>query len=206
MRDPVDPTAAHYHRIAPVYGVMEELVERAVFQRWRRELWSRVRPAKMLEVGVGTGRNLAHHPPGAWVTAIDINVSRLTRARQRAARLHLDVDLRRMDAQHLEFPDGTFDVAVATFVFCSVSDPGAGLRELGRVVRAGGDIWLLEHMRVEDTPWIGRLLDALNPLALRMMGDNINRRTVENVKRSGLRILTVENLKGELVRLIHAQP
>jgi hypothetical protein len=74
------------------------------------------------------------------------------------------------------------------------------------VVRAGGDIWLLEHMRVEDPPWIGRLLDALNPLALRMMGDNINRRTVENVKRSGLRILTVENLKGELVRLIHAQP
>jgi len=206
MRDPVDPTAAHYHRIAPVYGVMEELVERAVFQRWRRELWSRVRPAKMLEVGVGSGRNLAHYPPGARVTAIDINVSRLTRARQRAERLHLDVDLWRMDAQHLEFSDGTFDVAVATFVFCSVSDPMAGLRELGRVVRAGGDIWLLEHMRVEDTPWIGRLMDALNPLALRMVGDNINRRTVENVKRSGLHILTVENLKGELVRLVHAQP
>ena len=206
MRGPVDTATAHHNRIAPACGAMEELVERAVFQRWRRELWSRVRPAKMLEVGVGSGRNLAHYPPGARVTAIDINVSRLTRARQRAAGLHVDVDLRHMDAQHLEFSDGTFDVAVATFVFCSVSDPMAGLRELGRVVRAGGDIWLLEHMRVEDTPWIGRLMDALNPLALRMVGDNINRRTVENVKRSGLHILTVENLKGELVRLVHAQP
>ena len=206
MRDAVDPATAHDNRMAPVYGVMEELVERAVFQRWRQKLWSRVRPANMLEVGVGTGRNLAHYPPGARVTAIDISAPRLSRARQRAARLHVDVDLRHMDAQHLAFPDGPFDVAIATFVFCSVSDPAAGLRELGRVVRAGGDIWLLEHMRVEDMPWIGRLLDALNPLALRMVGDNINRRTVENVKRSGLRILTVENLKGELVRLIHAQP
>ena len=75
-----------------------------------------------------------------------------------------------MDTQHLEFPDGTFDVAIATFVLCSVSDPAAGLRELGRVVRSRGDIWLLEHMRVDDVPWIGRLLDALNPLALRMVG------------------------------------
>ena len=206
MRGPVDTATAHRNRMAPVYGAIEGLVERAVFQRWRQELWSRVRPAKMLEVGVGTGRNLVYYPPGARVTAIDINVSRLTRARQRAARLHVDVDLRHMDAQHLEFPDGTFDVAIAAFVFCSVPDPTAGLRELGRVVRAGGDIWLLEHMRVEDPPWIGRLLDALNPLALSMVGDNINRRTVENVKRSGLRILTVENLKGELVRLIHARP
>jgi len=115
------------------------------------------------------------------------------------------VDLRLMDVQRLEFPDDTFDVAVSTFVFCSVPDPLAGLRELGRVVRPGGDIWLLEHMRV-DRPFVGPLMDALNPLVVRVMGANINRRTVENVRRAGLTLVAVQELRGKLVRLIHARP
>lgn len=110
-----------------------------------------------------------------------------------------------MDAQHLEFSAGTFDAAVATFVFCSVPDPVVGLRELGRVVRPEGDIWLLEHMRV-DKPFVGSLMDALNPLVVRVMGANINRRTLENVQRAGLRLVEATELKGELVRLIHARP
>ena len=79
------------------------------------------------------------------------------------------------------------------------------MRELGRVIRAGGDIWLLEHMRV-DRPVIGPLMDLLNPLVVRMMGANINRRTVENVRRAGLKLVTVKELRRELVRLIQARP
>jgi len=83
--------------------------------------------------------------------------------------------------------------------------PGQGLRELGRVVKPDGDIWLLEHVRV-DKSVIGPLVDALNPIVVRVMGPNINHQTVDNVKRADLRALQFENLKGELVKLIHAQP
>ena len=198
-------TKARYDRIAPIYDLMEWFTERTAFQDWRRRLWSRVPAGKVLEVGVGTGKNMPFYPPGAQVTAIDLSERMLQRAEQRARDLGLDVELRLMDAQRLDFPDATFDAAVATFVFCSVPDPVQGLRELRRVVRPGGDIWLLEHVRI-DRPVIGLLMDLLNPVVVRVVGANINRRTVENVRRAGLEIVEVENLRGELVKLIHAKP
>jgi len=198
-------TRAPYNRIAPMYDAMEAHTERAAFGAWRQELWVAVPASRVLEVGVGTGKNLSFYPPGAQMTAIDLSDWILARARQRAAALGVPVDLRLMDAQHLEFPDAVFDAAVATFVFCSVPDPVAGLCELGRVVRSEGDIWLLEHMRV-DRPFVGPLMDLLNPLMVRVMGANINRRTVENVQQAGLKLVAVKELRGEVVRLIHARP
>ena len=200
-----ETTRKRYNRIAPLYDMMEAFVERRRFRVWRRLLWSQVQPGRILEVGVGTGKNMPYYPPGARVTAVDLSERMLARAHERAQRLGLRVDLHLMDAQYLTFPDNTFDAAVATFVFCSVPDPILGLRELARVVRPGGDIWLLEHVRI-DKPIIGPVMDALNPLVVRMVGANINRRTVENVKRAGLEIVSVRNLSGELVKLIHARP
>jgi ubiquinone/menaquinone biosynthesis C-methylase UbiE len=149
--------------------------------------------------------NMPYYPRRAQITAIDLSERMLAQAERRAVELNVEVDLRPMDVQKLTFPDDTFDAVVGTFVFCSVPIPVRGLRELGRVVKPGGDIWLLEHVRVNQ-PVVGRLMDVLNPLVLRVMGSNINRQTVENVRRAGLKILEVENLKGELVKLIHAQP
>ncbi len=198
-------TRSRYNRIAPMYDAMEAFTERAAFAGWRGQLWAAVPAGRVLEVGVGTGKNLPFYPPGAQMTAIDLSDRMLARARQHAAALGVPVDLRLMDAQHLEFPDAVFDAAVATFVFCSVPDPVAGLRELVRVVRSEGDIWLLEHVRV-DRPFVGLLMDLLNPLVVRVMGANINRRTVENVQQSGLKLVAVKAMRGELVRLIHARP
>jgi phosphatidylethanolamine/phosphatidyl-N-methylethanolamine N-methyltransferase len=198
-------TRARYVRIAPVYDLMEWFIERLAFRPWRRELWSCVLAGRILEVGVGTGKNMLFYPGGVQVTAIYLSDRMLARAGQRAKELGIVVDLRHMDVQNLEFPDDAFDAAVAMFVFCSVPFPMQGLRELGRVVRPVGDIWLLEHVRVNKSV-IGPLMDALNPIVVRMMGPNINRRTVDNAKRADLRVLQVENLKGELVKLIHAQP
>ena len=197
-------TRKRYDRIAPLYDLMEALVERRRFRAWRERLWSQVHPGHILEVGVGTGKNMPYYPKGAQVTAIDLSERMLERARQRAQSLGLNVDLRLMDVQHLTFPDDTFDTAVATFVFCSVPDPILGLREVKRVVKPGGDIWLLEHVRV-DKPVIGPLMDLLNPIFVRITGANINRRTVENVRRAGLEIVSVENLSDDLVKLIHAR-
>ncbi len=197
-------TRKRYNRIAPLYDAMEALVERSRFRVWRERLWSQVVPGHILEVGVGTGKNMRYYPAGAAVTAIDLSERMLERARQRAQSMGVNVSLHLMDVQHLTFPDNTFDAAVATFVFCSVPDPVLGLQEMARVVRFGGDIWLLEHVRV-DKPVIGTLMDLMNPLVVRIVGANINRRTVENVRRAGLEIVSVENLSDDLVKLIHAR-
>ncbi len=198
-------TKARYDRIAPFYDMMEWVTERSAFQAWREDLWSRIPPGRILEVGVGTGKNMPYYPVGAQVTAIDLSDRMLARAEQRAKESGIEADLRHMDVQDLDFPDDTFDAAVATFVFCSVPIAVRGLRELGRVVKPEGDIWLLEHVRV-NKPVIGPLMDVMNPVEVRVMGANINRQTVENVKQAGLEIVDVEDLRGELVKLIHARP
>jgi ubiquinone/menaquinone biosynthesis C-methylase UbiE len=197
-------TRARYDRIAPVYDLMQKFMERGAIGTGRPRLWSHVAEGRVLEVGVGTGQSMDDYPQDARVTAIDLSERMLQRASKRAAELGLDVDLRVMDVQHLDFPDRTFDAVAATCVFCSVPDPIVGLRELKRVVKPNGDIWLLEHVRI-NRPVIGPLMDALNPMMVRMMGANINRRTVENVRLAGLQLITVENLGGELVKLIHAR-
>jgi ubiquinone/menaquinone biosynthesis C-methylase UbiE len=131
----------------------------------------------------------------------------LARARQRAEELGRPAELHQMDAQQLDFPDDSFDAAVATFVFCSVPDAIRGLRELGRVVKPGGQIFLLEHVRVNEPEIIGKVMDLLDPLVVRLMGPHINRRTEQNVRRAGLEVEEVQVLASlDLVKLIVARP
>jgi ubiquinone/menaquinone biosynthesis C-methylase UbiE len=191
-------------------------MERLFFRKWRGLVWQAVHThlqslnadgvrRKLLEVGVGTGKNLPYYPEGIKATAIDISEKMLERARKRAQKLGQDAALLPMDAQALAFPDESFDVVVATFVFCSVPDPVLGLREINRVLKPEGRVVLLEHM-CPRSPWLAKLFDRLNPLAVRLTGANINRRTVENVERSGLEIERVRELSGQgIVKLIVAR-
>ena len=197
-------TRDRYQRISQVYDVMEILPERRYIS-WRERLWSLVKGPEVLEVGVGTGKNIAFYPEGVRVTGVDLTPGMLDRARKRAAILNREVTLLLGDAQNLDLPDASFDSVVATFVFCSVSDPVLGLRELGRVVKPDGQIFLMEHVRSEK-PVVGELMDILNPIVVRVTGANINRRTVENVRRSGLLIERVEDLgMGDIFKLIVAR-
>ena len=201
-------TRARYQRLSAIYDFMEGMAEFR-YRPWREKLWAQVKGLatsaglvrrlstaeglRVLEVGVGTGKNMPYWPKDVPMTAIDLTPGMLAAAERRAQRLGLAADLRLGDVQALDFPDGGFDAALATFVFCSVPDPVLGLRELKRVVKPGGQLLLLEHVRSAH-PRLGALMDFVNPLVVRLMGANINRRTVENVRAAGWRIERVEDL------------
>jgi len=194
-----------YNRLAFFYDFLEAPMEHLRFAAWRKRLQVAIKGERALEVGVGTGKNFAYYPGGVDITAIDLSPHMLARARRRAEKLHLQVDLQEMDAQHLDFPDQSFDTVFATFVFCSVPDPVAGLRELKRVCKPDGKLLLLEHMR-PGNPVLGLFFDVLNPMVVRMMGANINRRTINNIQQAGWQIKVAENLSSDIVRWIEATP
>ncbi len=110
-----------------------------------------------------------------------------------------------MDVQHLNFPDESFDAVITTCVFCSVPDPLKGLMEIRRVLKRGGELIMLEHVR-SNVKVLGRVMDMLNPLVVGLYGANINRNTVENVKKAGFDVYYEKNLALDIVKLIKARP
>jgi ubiquinone/menaquinone biosynthesis C-methylase UbiE len=186
---PDDAQTAHtrraYDRHARFYDALEWPVEQLLYRRWRKALWQRIEGPEVIEVGVGTGKNVPYYPEGVQVTAVDLSEGMLERARRVLARHPAKAAaLYRMDAEHLDFADDTFDEAVATFVFCSVPDPVVGLREVLRVTRPGGHLRLIEHQRA-DAEALGRVMDRLDGPIHRRTGVHIARRTVGNVRAAG---------------------
>lgn len=193
-----------YNRIAPFYDFMEGFIERSRYSKWRELLWRKTEGNHILEVGVGTGKNFPYYPADAEITAIDFSERMLTRAKERAKRQKIKVHLQQMDVQNLEFEDNIFDTVVASFVFCSVPNPVRGLMEIERVLKPGGKVALLEHV-LSANRILGWLMNLTNPLVVRMVGANINRRTVENVIKSGLIVEQAADLGAGIFKLIEAR-
>ncbi len=189
MADRNGGVARGYDRVAPLYDWYEAPMDMMGGRSRRRRVMGGA-GGDVLEVGVGTGRNLELYAEEARVTGIDISPRMLDRARRRAARLGRGVELQLADVEALPFHDASFDTVTASCVFCSVEDPVQGLREVRRVVKPDGEVRLLEHVR-PGNPVLGKIFDWLSPLTRAVMGPEINRRTEENIKAAGLEIQEV---------------
>ncbi len=191
-----------YDKVARFYDIFEFPMELLAFSSWRRELLKRVEGNLVLEVGIGTGKNIPYYKN--WeVVGVDISRRMLEKAIKRVKENKKVVHLIQADAESLPFKDGVFDAIISTYVFCSVENPINGLKELYRVLKKGGKAYFLEHMRSESE-FVGKILDALNPL-LRKLGPEINRRTAENIKRAGFKIIEERHLMTSIFRMIVAE-
>ena len=182
-------TRRRYDRLAGIYDLYDSPMDWLGGRKRRRRVLARAR-GRVLEVGVGTGRNLGHYPNGIELTGLDLSFQMLGRAASRAAARGNHAPLVHGNAEALPFPDASFDTVAATCVFCSVDDPVQGLAEIRRVVRPGGQVLLLEHVRPRGRV-LGWLFDRLSPLVRRVLGPAINRRTEENIDAAGLTIVDV---------------
>lgn len=198
-------TKSRYQFIAPLYNLMEWPVEQLGYKQWRRHLWQQVRGPKVLEIGVGTGKNIPYYPENIELIGIDLSTGMLKQARKLLQKDH--ITLREMDAQQMDFPDNTFDDVVATFVFCSVPNPLVGLQEALRVTKSGGRLYLLEHMRAENS-LLARVMEKLDAPFHYLSGVHIARQTVENVKKAGWQIEKAQDLtaKGIFKRIEATKP
>jgi len=191
-----------FDRVASIYDIIDNLL----IPTELRQKAVNLAFGSVLEVGVGAGHNLSLYPAGCTVTGIDFSSLMLQKAQDRVNNENNnDIKLMQMNIEQMNFPDNFFDTVLGVFVFCSVPNPLAGLREVRRVCRNNGRIILLEHVRSNNFIG-GKIMDMLNPLVLRFLGDNINRCTVENLHRAGLTITHVESYMRSIVKLITALP
>jgi ubiquinone/menaquinone biosynthesis C-methylase UbiE len=195
-----------YQRIAPLYDLFDFPFEYARYRRIRPMLFQGL-SGRILDAGVGTGRNFPFYPPGAEVVGVDISPAMLARAEQRRhASEAADVQLRQMDVTDLKFPDRSFDAAVATFLFCTLPDElqVPALQELGRVLKPGGMIRLLEYTRPRGT--VRRFITRMwEPWAAWAYGASFDRRTEEQVPEAGLEPIATRFVVDELIKLISAR-
>lgn len=193
-----------YDRFSHVYDLIETPMERLFFKKWRLSILSDLH-GRVLEVGMGTGKNLKYYPSDCQVVGVDISKRMLMHAKKRSEGMD-NVSLFLMDAENLGFADDSFDYVITTFVLCSIPEPLVSLREMRRVCKPDGTIINLEHMRSSNR-LIALFEDILNPITVFLTGVNVNRRTVENIKKAGIKVVEEKHLAmKDVFRLTRSKP
>jgi len=192
-----------WEKSAPDYDRQIAFFERSWFKGGREWLGARAH-GRVLEVAVGTGRDLPFYPADVHLTGIDLSPAMLDIARQRAADLGLDVDLRVGNAEELPFDDAAFDTAVCALSLCTIPDPAAAIGEMKRVLVPGGRLLLLDHIGSTWPPiYAGQWL--LERLTIRNAGEHMTRRQLPLVRAAGFDIVAAERLKAGTVERVFAR-
>ncbi len=190
-------------KAAPHYDRQISFFERVLFTGGREWATSQA-DGEILEIAVGTGRNFRHYPPDARVRGIELSDEMLALARGRAERAAAEIGLSQGDAQSLDFEDESFDTVLITLALCTIPDDRAAVREARRVLRPGGRLVLMEHVRspVRRVRAVQRWLD---PLAVRFEGDHLLRDPLDYLAEERFEVESAERLKWGIVERVVAR-
>ena len=196
---------AVYRRIARFYDALDGSFERKRYAPIRGGLWAGL-TGRILDAGVGTGRNIPYYPTGAAVVGIDLSEAMLAQARARRDALGSNVPLAAMDVLRTGFPDARFDAVVASFVFCVLrpDQQRPALAELGRIVKPGGEIRLLDYTWSEK-PWRRFVMGLWAPWVRWAYGAGFDREPHRHVEPAGLVLAENRFLIDDVVRLVIAR-
>lgn len=203
LRKRTDKVRRSWAKQARRYDKSIGFFERRVFGRSHRP-WACSRASgDVLEVAVGTALNLPHYRQDARITGLDLSAEMLQIARRRARDLRREVKLREGDAHDLPFPDASFDTVVCTYSLCNIPEPRRAVSEMNRVLRPGGKLILVDHIRSDVKPvfWFQRFVEFFS---MRLEGEHMTRRPVEFVEASSFHIIERERLgpAGVVERLV----
>lgn len=188
---------AVYDKFARYYDRVFAPLERIGLQRYRRETLALLpEHASILELGSGAGANFEFYPASERAISTELSIKMIEVAKPKAA----GNILINADAQQLPFSENVFDAAFATLVFCSIPKPELAFAELRRVVKPGGKVVLLEHVRPKGV--LGYVFDGLNVCTHAVFDDHFNRQTAEIAAKSGLEIVEVREKMAGIVNLI----
>jgi ubiquinone/menaquinone biosynthesis C-methylase UbiE len=191
-----------YQRIAGLYDLLDLPFEYGRYRHIRPQLFAGL-SGRILDAGVGTGRNIASYPAGAEVVGIDLSPAMLARAERRARELGRPVELHEMDVTRMIFADRSFDAAVASFLFCVLPNElqVPALREIERVLKPGGTVRLLEYVRPTGSyrAFMARLWEPWMHWAY---GAGFDRHTEEHVKETGFATVESRYVVPDLMKLI----
>ncbi len=193
-----------YDRLALIYDFWDVILERLLYRSWRLKLWEKVQGERILEVGVGTGKNIPFYPSGAQVTAIDISRRMLEKARARDNQRHdVTVELLKADLNGLTFKDNSFDAVVGSFILTVLPEPLKALKEIKRVCQPHGKIFFLEFTR-SDSKVVVFFQDLLTPLTRAVYYAYLNRDIVGLIQTSGFRVIESGRMSNGIAKLIEA--
>jgi len=194
-----------WDKAAPSYDKQIAFFEKVQFGGGREWLGERAR-GRVLDVAVGTGRNLPYYSSDTTVTGIELSPAMLAIARDRATDIGRDVDLREGDAEHLPCDDASFDTVVCALSLCTIPDPMRAIGEMKRVLIPGGRLLLLDHIGSTWPPiYAGQWL--LERITIRAAGEYFTRRQLPLIEAAGFRVIETERLKaGTVERILAVKP
>lgn len=188
---------AIYDKFAEHYDRFFAPLERLGLSKYREEALSLLpHDAAILELGAGTGANFEFYPPSRIAVSTELSIEMIVKAKSKRS----DNILVNADAQQLPFGESVFDAAFATLVFCSIPKPELAFTELKRVLKPGGKLVLLEHVRPRGL--LGPVFDGLNAITSRMFEDHFNRRTAAIAEDAGLEVVEVRKKMLGIVNLM----
>jgi ubiquinone/menaquinone biosynthesis C-methylase UbiE len=191
-----------YQRIAPYYDILDFFGEALNQRRVRPQLLAGLR-GRILDAGVGTGRNIPFYPPGSDVVGVDLSSAMLRRADRRSHRLDAPLHLTAANICQLPIPDDHFDAAVATFLFCVLDDHDQlpALKELARICRSGGEIRILDYVLPEH-PRRRRTARLMSPVLKFLFNASVERNTEQYVAAAGLTVIERRLVASDYCRML----